>query len=54
MYHVLGDAQGKGQAVCKVRGHTLARFVPKEKEVNEKHYDPAVTWLAKLVDSVSL
>lgn len=53
MYHVLGDAQGKGQAVCKVRGHTLARFVPKEKEVNE-NYDPAVTWLAKLVDSVSL
>lgn len=60
MYCVLevrGGKQGKGWALCKNRGHTLARFVPKEKEVNEKHRDRAMTWLAKpaaLFDYVSL
>lgn len=60
MYCVLevrGGKQGKGWALCKNRGHTLAGFVPKEKEVNEKHRDPAMTWLAKpaaLFDYVSL
>lgn len=34
------------------QGHTLARFVPKEKEVNEKQHDPATTWLFKPEGSV--
>lgn len=46
-----GGTEGKGWALCKTRGHTLARFVPKEK-VNEKQRDPATTWLAEPVGSV--
>lgn len=34
------------------QGHALAKFVPKEKEVNEKQRDPAMTWLAKPEGSV--
>lgn len=51
MYCVLevrGGKQGKGWALCKNRGHTLAGFVPKEKEVNEKHRDPATIGLLSL------
>lgn len=39
-------------ALCKIRGYTLARFVPKEEKVHEKQHDPAMTWLAKPAGSV--
>jgi len=43
---------GKRWALCKIRGYMLARFVPKEKKVNEKQCYPGMTWLAKPVGSV--